>query len=98
MTSRWQGAPFFRGYGRESAGFETGDFVKEKWGGLSWNDSTLTPTQTLWGVRGLLSRSTGAVLSLRANLKILHVRAIERLVRPLVCASRLLQASYVCLA
>ena len=43
---------------------------------------TLTqPNPTLWGARGLLSRSAGAVLSLRANLKTLHVRAIKRLVQ-----------------
>ena len=35
---------------------------------------TLTLTPTLWGALGLLSRSAGAVLSLRAILKILHVR------------------------
>ena len=34
---------------------------------------------TLWGALGLLSRSAGAVLSLRAILKTLHVRAIKRL-------------------
>ena len=33
-----------------------------------------------WGARGQLSRSAGAVLSLRANLKTLHVRAVKRLV------------------
>ena len=38
------------------------------------------PNPTLWGGGGLLSRSAGAVLSLRANLKTLHVRAIKRLV------------------
>ena len=38
------------------------------------------PNPTLWGGRGLLSRSAGAVLSLRANLKTLHVRTIKRLV------------------
>ena len=38
------------------------------------------PNPTLWGARGLLSRLGWAVLSLRANLKTLHVRAIERLV------------------
>ena len=38
------------------------------------------PNPTLWGARGLLSRSAGAVLSLRAILKTLHVRAIKRLV------------------
>ena len=36
---------------------------------------TLTPNHPL-GARGLLSRSAGAVFSLRANLKTLHVRAI----------------------
>ena len=39
------------------------------------------PNPTLWGARGLFSRSAGAVLSLRANLKTLHVRANKRLVR-----------------
>ena len=34
MTSGWQGAPCFRRYGREGAGFKTGDTVKEKSGGL----------------------------------------------------------------
>ena len=34
---------------------------------------TLTLTPTLWGALGLLSRSAGAVLSLRADLKTLHV-------------------------
>ena len=39
------------------------------------------PNPTLWGGRGLLSRSAGAVvLRLRADLKTLHVRAIKRLV------------------
>ena len=38
------------------------------------------PNPTLWGTRGLLSRSAGEVLSLRANLNTLHVRAIKRLV------------------
>ena len=38
------------------------------------------PNPTLWGGRGLLSRSAGAVLSLRANVKTLHVRAIKSLV------------------
>ena len=42
---------------------------------------TLTPTPTLWRARGLLSRSAGTVLSLRSNLKTLHVRAFKRLVR-----------------
>ena len=47
---------------------------------------TLAPTPNLWGALGLLSRSAGAVLSLRAILKTLHVqfstavRAIKRLV------------------
>ena len=39
------------------------------------------PNPTLWGTRGLLSRSAGAVLSLCANLKTLH--AIKRLVHNL---------------
>ena len=38
------------------------------------------PNPPLWGALGLLSRSAGAVLSLRAILKTLHVRAIIRLV------------------
>ena len=38
------------------------------------------PTPTPRGARGLLSRSAGAVLSSRANLKTLHMRAIKRLV------------------
>ena len=38
------------------------------------------PNPTLWGALGLLSRSAGAVLSLRAILKTLHARAIKRLV------------------
>ena len=42
---------------------------------------TITLTPTLWGALGLPSRSAGAVLSLRAVLKTLHVRAIKRLVR-----------------
>ena len=37
---------------------------------------TLTPTLALWGARCLLSRSAGAVLSLRAIIKTLHVRAM----------------------
>ena len=41
------------------------------------------PNPTLWGTRGLLSRSAAAALSLRANLKTLHVRAIKRLVHNL---------------
>ena len=41
---------------------------------------TLTQTHPFWGARGLLSRSAGAVLSLRAHLKTLHVRANKRLV------------------
>ena len=40
---------------------------------------TQTQTQPFWGTRGLLARSAGAVLSLRANLKTLHVSAIKRL-------------------
>ena len=40
----------------------------------------LTPTQPYWGALGLLSRSAGVVLSLRAILTTLHVRAIIRLV------------------
>ena len=40
---------------------------------------TLTLTQP-FGALGLPSRSAGAVLSLRAILKTLHVRAIKRLV------------------
>ena len=36
------------------------------------------PNATFWGARGLLSRSAGAALSLRANLKTLHVRAYKR--------------------
>ena len=48
-------------------------------------DLTLTLSLTLpltppSGALGLLSRSAGAVLSLRAYLKTLHVRAIKRLV------------------
>ena len=39
------------------------------------------PNPTLWGALGLLSRSAGAVLSLRAILKTLHVRTIIRLVQ-----------------
>ena len=35
MTSGWQRAPYFRRNGRESAGFTTGNFVKERLGGLS---------------------------------------------------------------
>ena len=42
---------------------------------------TLTLALILRGALGLLSRSAGAVLSLRAILKPLHVRAIKRLVR-----------------
>ena len=38
------------------------------------------PNPTFWGALGLLSRSAGAVLSLRAILKTLHVRAIKCLV------------------
>ena len=38
------------------------------------------PNPTLWEALGLLSRSAGVVLSLRAILKTLHVRAIIRLV------------------
>ena len=34
MTSGWQGTPYFRSYGREGAGFKTGDFVEEELGGL----------------------------------------------------------------
>ena len=45
---------------------------------------TPNPNPTLWGARGLRpaleSRSTGAVLRSRANLKTLHVRAIKSLV------------------
>ena len=43
-------------------------------------DPNPNPNPTLWGALGLLSRSAGAVLSLRALLKTLHVRAIKRLV------------------
>ena len=43
-------------------------------------DLTPTLTLTLLGGRGLFSRSAGAVLSLRASLKTLHVRAIKHLV------------------
>ena len=43
-------------------------------------DPNPNPNPTLWGARGLLSRSAGAVLSSRASLKTLHVCAIERLV------------------
>ena len=32
MTSGWQGAPNFRGYGRELE-LKTGDFAEENWGG-----------------------------------------------------------------
>ena len=46
MTSGWQGTPDFRRYGRERV-YKTGDFVKQKLGGLSCNDSTfLDVTQT----------------------------------------------------
>ena len=38
------------------------------------------PNPTLWGALGLLSRSAGAVVSLRAILKTLHVRAVIRVV------------------
>ena len=38
MTSGWQGAPYFRIYSQEMV-FKTGDIVKEKLGGLPWNDS-----------------------------------------------------------
>ena len=38
------------------------------------------PNPTLWGALGLLSRSAGGVLSLRAILNTLHIRAIKRLV------------------
>ena len=34
MTSEWEGAPYFRGL-RLGAGFETGDFIKEKCGGAT---------------------------------------------------------------
>ena len=50
------------------------------------------PNPTLRGARGLLSRSAGAVLSLRAIiLKTLHVRAIKRLV-----VSHLKPSMHVC--
>ena len=39
------------------------------------------PTPTRWGALGLLSRSAASVLSIRAILKTLHVRAIIRLVQ-----------------
>ena len=45
------------------------------------------PNPTLCGALGLLSRSAGAVLSLRAILKTLHVRAIMRLVDSEGCPS-----------
>ena len=35
MTSGAQGAPYFRRYGRELAGFETGDFVEKMLGGTT---------------------------------------------------------------
>ena len=38
------------------------------------------PNPNLWGALGLLSRSAGAVLSLRAILKTLHVCTMKRLV------------------
>eukprot|EP00904_Undaria_pinnatifida_P004167 jgi/Undpi1/13751/HiC_scaffold_9.g03404.m1 len=45
-------------------------------------DPNPNPNPTLWGAEGMLSRSAGAVLRLRANPKTLHVRAIKRLVGP----------------
>ena len=53
-------------------------------------DRNANPNPTLWGARGLLSRSAGAVLSLRANLKTLHVWAIRRLVPFAFCFRGLL--------
>ena len=60
-------------------------------------DPNPDPNPTLWGAGGLLSRSAGAVLSLRASPKTLHVRAIERLVRDTARTQTvLLGGSYCC--
>ena len=63
MTSECRGTPYFRRCDRESAGFETRDFVKGKLGGLPENDaSAKTWYCTSIGTRGITHTTLHCIL------------------------------------